>query len=128
MEDNKNLLKNDCDEMMERLSNYEVSPNEAQELATRFFQLAYRVNNKLRDVKNEIIRSKTLATTAYANAFNVVDEKANVSKAKAVASADKTYLRQNVELQRLENEESYWKNMLDLMNNGHIFYKLLARD
>lgn len=118
----------DCDEMMEKLVDYEVSPNEAQERATQFLSLAYRVNAKLTDVKNDIIKAKVLTTASYANAFSGIDEKANVSKAKALASADKSYLKQSIELQKLEVQESHWKNMFELMNNGHIFYKLLTRE
>lgn len=103
----------DCDEMMEKLVDYEVSPNEAQERATQFLSLAYRVNAKLTDVKNDIIKAKVLTTASYANAFNGIDEKANVSKAKALASADKSYLKQSIELQKLEVQESHWKNMFE---------------
>ena len=121
-------LSSDCDEMMEKLVDYEVSPNEAQERATKFLSLAYRINHRVLEVKNNIIKAKVLADASYAAAFKGVDEKANVSKAKALASADKGYLKQSVELQKLEAEESYWKSMYEIMNNGHIFYKLLTRE
>lgn len=120
-------LKADCHELMEKLVDYEVSPNEAQHRATLFFSLTYRVNNRLTEVKNEIIKAKVMATASYANAFNGIDEKANVSKAKAIASADKSYLKNSIELQRLEAEEGHWKNMFEIMNNGHIFYKGLTK-
>ena len=98
----KPKLEKDCDETMESLADYEVSPDEAQSRATKFLALSYRVNSKIKSVKNEIIKAKVLATTSYASAFNGVDEKANVSKAKALASANPEHLKQNVLLQKLE--------------------------
>lgn len=122
MDEVKKSLKDEIDDMMECLIDYEVSPNESKERATKFFALTYRVNNKIRDIENEIIKANVLATAAYAGAFKSIEEK-NVTKVKALANADKSYLKQDIELKRLEAEKSYWKNVYDIMNNGHIFYR-----
>lgn len=127
MSDNKNRLIQDLDALLDKLVDYEVTPNEAQARATEFLSLSYRVNSRLRDTRLEIIKAKVLSDNAYSNAFKTIDEKVNVSKAKALASADREYLKNSVELQKLESEESFWKGMFEVVNNGHIFYKMLTR-
>jgi len=124
----EDVLKKDCDELMERLSEYNVSPSEAQELSQRFLSMCHRVNHRLRDINNEMIKLSIMEKLAYKKAFAAVDPKANVSKAKAFASADKGYIEASIKLQREDNEKGYWKGVYDVSNNAHIFYKLLCRD
>lgn len=128
MKEQLEALEKECDVLMERLTDYMVSPAEAQELANRFLSMTYRVNHQLRDINNELIKLSVLDKMAYKTAFDKVDAKANVSKAKAEASADKEYLKNSIALQRLENDKDYWKGVYDIFEKGHLFYKMLTRD
>jgi len=121
-------LVEDCDSLMERLSSYNVTPSEAEELSSRFLDMTYRINKHLRDIKNEQIKFSILDKNKYADAFKELDNKLSVSKQKALASSNKEYLRANVMLQKNSNEIDYWKSNLDICQDAHKFYKSLCRD
>jgi len=118
----------DSDKLIEKLAEYNVSPAEAQELSQKFLGMSYRINRKLRDIKNEVIKNSILEKNAYKKAFQVIDNKLSVSKQKALASADMEYLKNSVILQKNVNDVDYWKGVYEVCNNAHIFYKQLCRD
>jgi len=121
-------LEQECDTLMERLTSYNVSPAEAEELSNQFLGMTYRINHKLRDVKNELIKLSILEKNAYSTAFKSLDNKLSVSKQKALASADISCLKASVVLQKTENERDYWKGNYDVFQDAHKFYKSLCRD
>jgi len=121
-------LEQECDTLMEELANYNVSPAEAEELANKFLAMAYRINRKVRDIRNDIIKLSLLERNAYADAFKQLDDKLSVSKQKALASSDRNFLRQNVLLQKTSNACEYWRGNYDVFEKAHIFYKSLCRD
>jgi len=75
------------------LEEYDVSPAEAQELAQKFLGMSYRINSRLRDVRNDIIKNSILERNAYKNAYNGMDKKLSVSAQKAIASANIDYMK-----------------------------------
>jgi len=121
-------LEAECDLLMEELQDYNVSPSKAQELSNKFLGMSYRINRKIRDMRNEMIKLSLLERNSYSKAFKSQDPKLNVSKAKAFASADKEYMRSHIMLQRNENERDYWKGIYDIFNDAHKFYKSLCRE
>ena len=90
--------------------------------------MSYRINKKIRNIKNELIKLTLLERSAYSKAFSSVDSKKNVSQMKAEASAEPGYLKASIALQKAENERDYWKGTYDVMNNAHIFFRNLLRD
>jgi hypothetical protein len=120
-------LMSDCDAAMERIADVTVTPAEAEELSNLFLGLTYRVNNRIRELKNDLIPLELKKTLSYNKAFKSVDDKVNVSKAKALASADTEYLSDMARQTKKENEVDYWKRNFDVLNNAHIFFKSLTR-
>ena len=123
-----NKIEAEFDELMDKLNVYDVSPSEAYELAAKFLAGSYRVNKIVRDVSNDIIRLDIREKASYKVAFDGIDNKINVTKSKAIASADKDYLARMMEKEEAENAKSYWKGVYEVFTNAHIFYKLQTRE
>lgn len=113
---------------MEQLKNYNVSPNEAEELSTKFLSMSYRINTKLRNLKNELIKLSILEKMAYERAFKGFSDKMSVSKQKATAQANPEYLKANVQNQKMTNDKEYWEGSFEVMKDSHKFYKSLCRE
>jgi len=123
-----NKLEKEFDELMGKLNLYNVSPSEAYELAAKFLSASYAANKAIRDISNELIIFDLQEKTAYKDAIEKIDNKVNVIKTKAIASADKAYLSKILKKQQLEGLKSYWRGCYDIFNNAHIFYRNVAKD
>ena len=120
-------FEQECDLLMGELNNYDASPSEAQDLANKFLGMSYRVVGVIRDISNEIIMLDICEKGAYKSGFDSVDEKVNVTKAKALAQSNPKFLLAMKKKQEMENYKDYWKGVLDVFNNAHIFYRGLCR-
>lgn len=121
-------LRKECDELIDCLSDFMVSPVEAQRLSARYLTMKHRISNVLLDVRNELVKFNVAESIKYGEAFAEQDPKLNVSKARAYALSNKKYLSAMKKKKECENEKKYWKEMLSLMEQGHFFYKSLCRD
>lgn len=128
IEEQVDKLLEDCDAIMDKIADSTVTPSEAEELSNKFLGLTYRINARLRDLRGDGILLEGVKDIVYSQAFGGIDEKANVSKAKAMATANPTFQKSSIKHKRKDNEIKYWSGNYDIMNNAHIFYKMLCKD
>lgn len=115
------------DNLINNIPDSGVSPGEAERLATLFFKATYEINKIKRNIKSDVIILEQASNALYTNAVRSAEGK-NVTEKKINANRDLEYLKIMKELGERQNTFEYFKHLLDIMTNGHIFYKNIARE
>lgn len=123
------LVEQRCEQVRLALAECpDASPAEAKKHSAYALETSLMIVRVLRDVNTELIKIQVQKDAAYSNAFKLVDDKINVSKAKAIASGDKNNQIQTVKLKQFEGYQEYFKKMYEVCENSHRFYKSQAFD
>lgn len=118
------LVDEKCEQVRTTLAEMpEATPHEAKRASAFALETSLWIARVLRDIKNEIILLEVKKTATYSKSFKGIDDKVNVSKAKAMASANPDHIMADVELKRAENMKEYFEEMFKVCENAHKFYK-----
>lgn len=119
--------ENKYKELIDKLPSHGCSFSDADSLAVEFLKASYDINNELRRVRNEILKLKTLRNIEETNAFNKSEAKTVSAKEKDV-QVNTQYVQANIDYGKMKNNEDYFKNLYNLFENAHIYYRGFARD
>ena len=120
-----NKIEKKYDELISQLSNYNVMPSEAKELATRFLGASFEVNKIVRFIRNDMVLLDQSIKISYKQAIEKSEGK-SITEKKINAEANAEYLKYCKELTYTGNNLEYFRSLLKLFEQGHIFYKGLA--
>lgn len=115
------------DALINHIPDNDVPPSEAERLATLFFKATYEINKIKRQIKSDVILLEQASNALYASAVNRAEGK-NVTEKKINAVKDFEYMKLMKQLGEKQNEFDYFKHLYEIMTNGHIFYKNIARE
>lgn len=120
-------LEKKYDDLINNISDHDVPPGEAMRLASLFFKATYEVNKIKRQVKSEVILLEQASNALFTSAVGRAEGE-NVTQRKLNANKDLEYLKIMKMFGEKQNEFEYLRGLYDIMTNGHIFYKNLARE
>lgn len=82
------------------------------------------------DIKHELttVKIANLSIQASVYASEMAKGKAKtVTENKLVAESSEAYIKAREDLEQIENDISYLKAYYDIFNNGHIFFRTMAK-
>lgn len=104
-----------------------ISIPEAERRAGEFLVAMATVADWRHVLADDKIRLLSVQTTVYAEQMHKGAGK-TMTQDKIIAEASKEYTSAREELERIENDLSYLKTYYEVFNNGHLFYRQMARD
>lgn len=122
-------------EMKEHLAKYSsllpvagsISIPEAERRAGEFLMAMATIAEWRHVLSEDKIKLLSVQTAIYSEQMSLGKAK-TVTENKLTAEASKEYTQAREELERIENDISYLKAYYEIMINGHIFYRGLAKD
>lgn len=115
------------DELIELVEDEDVSPKEAERLAAKFWRATYFCNKDIKRAKKETILTEEVKALQYNEAIK--NTPGNKITEKKIDADTNTEYRKAVKLHEEAVEEyEYYKRLFKVLENGHIFYKLLSRE
>lgn len=103
-----------------------VSFTEAERRAGEFLSAMAQITDVRHLLSNEKIKLLSVQTATYAQELGKGTAK-TVTENKTSAEASPIYMKAREELEGIENDLSYLKAYYDIFNNGHIFYRTMAK-
>lgn len=121
-------------EMKEALEKYtkllpmgtSVSYTEAEKRAGAFLEAMAMVTDWRHLLTQEKIKALSIQTAIYAQELSKGTSK-TVTENKIAAEASEEYTRAREDLEGLDNDLSYLKAHYEIFQNGHLFYRQLAK-
>ncbi len=124
IEEFQKQIEDKCDKVRVALAECpEATPHEAKTHSAFALETSIYLYRLLRYINKEIIKVEVQKDASYSSAFKNIDDKVNVSKAKAIASANIDHQKHSIMLKKLENDREYFKGMVSVCENSHKFYK-----
>ncbi len=83
-----------------------------------------------RNLMDNKVRGTTINTTIYNKVYSETKfpEKIGVNEKKAQVEANPEYLKNSEEIEILENNIKYISSIIEVMNNGHLLLRQMAKD
>lgn len=103
-----------------------ISYTEAEKRAGMFLEAMAYVTNIRHILSSEKIKLLTIQTAVYAVEMNKGTAK-TVTENKMMAEASDDYTKAREELEEIDNDLSYLRAYYDIFNNGHIYYRSMAK-
>lgn len=103
-----------------------ISQPEAERRAGEFLAAQSQITEWRHLLSDEKIKLTSVQTAVYAEEMSKGTAK-TVTENKMMAEASSSYTNAREELERIENDVSYLKAYYDIFNNGHIFYRAIAK-
>lgn len=103
-----------------------VSYTEAERRAGEFLVAMATITNIRHMLSSEKIKLLSIQTVTYASQMSKGTAK-TVTENKLTAEASEEYIKSREELESIENDLSYLKAYYEVYNNGHLFYRAMAK-
>ena len=103
-----------------------ISYVEAERRAGEFLVIQAKITDWKHLLTSEKIRLLTVQTATFAQEMSKGTAK-TVTENKLTAEASAAYSKAREELESIENDISYLKAFYDVFNNGHIFFRTMAK-
>jgi hypothetical protein len=103
-----------------------ISYTEAERRAGEFLSAMAMVSNWKHILGNEKIKLLSIQTAVYAEQMNKGTSK-TVTENKLNAEASPEYIKSREDLESIDNDISYLRSYYEIFNNGHIFYRTMAK-
>lgn len=103
-----------------------VSFTEAERRAGEFLSAQATITEYRHILNEDKIRLITSQTATFAEEMSKGTAK-TVTENKMHAEASASYISAREELERMENDLAYLKAYYDIFNNGHVFYRQMAK-
>lgn len=103
-----------------------ISFTDAEKRAGEFLHALAMITNFRHILGEEKIKLTSIQTAVFAEQMSKGTAK-TVTENKLTAEASEEYTRAREELETVENNLSYLKAYYDIFNNGHLYYRQMAR-
>lgn len=107
--------------------NRSISAPEAERRAGLFLEVCAKIIEWRHVLSDGKIETTTMQSVVYAEELSKTTGK-TVTENKLTVEASPVYTVVREDLERSENDLSYLKAMYEVMNNGHLFYRAMARE
>jgi hypothetical protein len=106
--------------------NRSISTSEAEKRAGEFLSAMATITEWRHLITEEKIKFTSVQTAVYAQEMSKGTAK-TVTENKLTAEASKEYTEAREQLEAVENDLSYLKAYYDIFQNGHVFYRNIAK-
>lgn len=103
-----------------------ISLPEAERRAAKFLVGMATITDLRHTFSNEKVKLLTVQTATFAEEMSKSDAK-TVTENKMRAEASSAYVVAREDLERIENDIAFLKAYYDILNNGHVFYRNIAK-
>ncbi len=103
-----------------------ISMPEAELRAGEFLSAMATIADWKHVLAEDKIRLMSIQTATYAQKLSEAAGK-TITENKIMAEASEEYTKAREDLERIENDIAYLKAYYDIFNNGHIFYRTMAK-
>jgi len=103
-----------------------ISVSESERRASQFLVIMATIIEYRHLFSEQRIEYTSVQTAVYAQEMEKGDAK-TVTENKLRAEASSQYVAAREQLERIENDLTYLKTYYELFNNGHLFYRQLAK-
>jgi len=107
--------------------NKSISAPEAERRAGQFLQVCAEITERRHFLSEDKIKLSTLQSVVYAEELSKATGK-TVTENKVTVEAARAYTDAREALEFIENDINYLKAMYDIFNNGHLFYRNMAKE
>lgn len=106
--------------------NKSISFTEAERRAGEFLKAQAQITEWRHILNEEKIRLLSIQTAVYATQLSACTGK-TVTENKTTVEASKEYQTSREDFEHVENDLAYLKAYYDILGNGHIFYRTMAK-
>jgi len=106
--------------------NKSISTPEAEKRASEFLEVQAMITDWRHMLSEEKIKLLSVQTAVYAEQLSKGTAK-TMTENKVTAEASEEYTIAREDLERIENDLSYLRSYYEIFNNGHLFYRQLAK-
>lgn len=107
--------------------NRSISTVEAERRAGVFLEVCAKITDWRHVMAEGKIKDTTVQSVVYAEELSKCTGK-TVTENKITVEASPVYTEARESLERGENDLAYLKAMYDVFNNGHLFYRAMAKE
>jgi hypothetical protein len=103
-----------------------VSQREAEKRAGAFLEILAHIVNGIDTLSDEKIKAQSLQAVVFAQTM-ALDTTKGVTEKKINVEANPDYITAREHLEGVENDLTYLKTYFKIFENGHLFYRQLAK-